>query len=94
MRRSTCNRLPAAGTTLRPQASVSALIDTSLVKPRATLRGETAVAQLAEDMRQNGQREGGVTDRDLELLGWTSGQLKEIGPQANLRAQALAGAGV
>ena len=41
-----------------------------------------------------GHRGGGVTDRDLELLGWTASQVKLIGADANLRAQALAGATV
>jgi hypothetical protein len=92
MRRSTCNRLPAAGTTIRPQAHVPDFIATAMVKPRAGLKGDAAVTQLADDMRQAGQREGGVTETDLELLGWTKSQLIELGKSANIRAQRLAGA--
>ena len=90
MRRRYCNKLTPIST-LRTQATVSALIDSSLTKPRASLTGEAATAQMAEDMRHAGQREGGITDRDLELLGWTAGQVKELAGAANIRAQRLAG---
>jgi hypothetical protein len=92
MRRSTCNRLPASSTSLRPQAIVPAFIDTALVAPRASLSGDAAVAQMADDMRLTGHREGGMTERDLELKGWTFDQVKALAPRANLRAQRLAGA--
>lgn len=90
MRRRHCNKLTSIST-LRTQATVSALIDSSLIRPRASLSGEAATAQMAEDMRHASQREGGVTDRDLELLGWTAGQVEELAPAANIRAQRLAG---
>jgi hypothetical protein len=92
-RRSTCNRLPAAST-LTPQATVSAIIDSALVLPRADLSGEAAIAQMADDMRLASQREGGITDRDLELKGWTGDQVKMLAPRANIRAQQLAGASI
>lgn len=94
MRRRYANRLPAAPSRLCTQAAVSAIIDSALVPPRAGLTGEAAVAQMADDMRLASQREGGVTDRELELKGWTSAQVKALAPRANIRAQQLAGASV
>jgi hypothetical protein len=87
-RQSRCNRLPAAPSTLRAQATVSALIDSALVKPRAGMTGDAAIAQLADDMR----RSESITRYDLETLGWTPGQLDAIGGKARTRAQRLAGA--
>ena len=93
MRRRNCNRLPASST-LQPAITVSSLIDSALVRPRASLTGHKATAQMAEDMRQGGHREGGVTERDLELLGWTAAQVRDLAAAANIRAQSLAGASV
>ncbi|QUS40598.1 hypothetical protein RPMA_18450 [Tardiphaga alba] len=74
-RRNTCNRLPGVTSTLPPSITISALIDNSTVSARPDLRGKAAVEQMADDMRQFGQREGGVSRDDLELLGWTSQQV-------------------
>lgn len=90
MRRRYCNKLTPIST-LRTQVTVSALIDSSLTKPRSSLIGPAAERQMADDMRQAAHREGGITDRDLELLGWTTGQVKELAGAANIRAQRLAG---
>jgi hypothetical protein len=85
-----CNRLPAART-LKPQVTVSALIESALVRPRASLSGTDAVAQLADDMR----RSETATRADLETMGWDRDQLNDtlIG-KARVRAQRLAGASV
>jgi hypothetical protein len=93
-RRSRCNRLTPAPSILPAQATVPGYIATALVAPRAGLKGAAATAQMAEDMRQAGHREGGITEGDLQLLGWTKGQIAEIGAAANIRAQQLAGATV
>jgi hypothetical protein len=66
------------------------LAPSAFVPPRATLTGDTALRQLAEDMRQASQREGGVTRDDLELLGWTSAQLDATAAAARRLAQSLA----
>jgi hypothetical protein len=87
-RRTRCNHLNASPSTLRTQATVSALIDSAMVQPRAGLTGAAAVAQLADDMR----RSESITRDDLETLGWTPGQLDAIGGKARTRAQRLAGA--
>ncbi|QDM32068.1 hypothetical protein FNL55_12550 [Tardiphaga sp. vice352] len=87
-RHNRCNRLPPAPSTLRTQATVSALIDSAMVQPRAGLTGAAAVAQLADDMR----RSESITRDDLETLGWTSGQLDALAGKARTRAQRLAGA--
>lgn len=91
MSRRNCNRLPAART-LKPAIQISPLIDSALVCPRASLRGAVATAQMAEDMRQGGHREGGVTEHDLKLLGWSREQICDLADAANIRAQSLAGA--
>lgn len=91
-RRSTCNRLPAAASsfTFTPQVTVSALIDSALVPPRAALAEGPATVQLAEDMR----RQDGITRDDLIVLGWTPDQLDALAGRARTRAQRLAGASV
>lgn len=91
MKRRHCNVLPAIST-LAAQATVSTLIATALVSPRAGMPKAAAIRQMAEDMRQAGQREGGCSDRDLQLLGWTAGQIAEFADGANVLAQSLAGA--
>jgi hypothetical protein len=84
-----CNRLPATRT-VKSQASVSALIRSALVRPRASLSGSDAIAQLADDMR----RSETATRADLETMGWTPDQLDALGDKARTRAQRLAGASV
>lgn len=91
---SRCNRLSAAASIIPPQATVSALIETALVPPRAGLAGDRATRQMAEDMRSAGHREGGMSRDDLELLGWTAAQIDSLAAKARTRAQALAGAGI
>ena len=83
-----------AGTTIRTQGTVSGIIKTALVAPRSKFEGAAAVRQLAEDMRQNGQREGGVSRGDLKLMGWSTSQLDMYGDLAAIRAQTLSGASV
>lgn len=92
MRRSTCNRLSGVSLHLNLQASVPAFIASAFVKPRATMAPAEAKRQMAEDMRQAGQREGGVTRDDLSRMGWTSEQIDTLAAAANIRAQQLAGA--
>ncbi len=82
-------RLPAQST-IRPAVTVSKLIDSAFVKPRGTLEGAAAVRQLADDMRQASQREGGITRDDLELLGWTPAQIDANAAPARALAQSLA----
>lgn len=90
-RRSTCNRLPAAST-LKTQATVSSLIDTALVSPRAGLEGRAAVERMADDFRKASQREGGLTRSEMKLSGWTDQQIDAFGDAANILAQSLSGA--
>ena len=73
--------------TLKPLTTVSPLIATALVPPRAGLTGAAAVDQLADDMR----RGESITRDDLENLGWTPGQLDAIAGKARTQAQKLAG---
>jgi len=75
-------------------APVSPLIDSALTPPRASLAGAAAVRRLAEDMRQAGSREGGVTEADLWLLGWSPEQIAEHVAPAREMAQRLSGASV
>lgn len=92
-RRNRCNTLPGrSGASLKSQAIVSKLIDSALIGPRAALDGAAAIAQLADDMRQASQREGGVTRDDLKLLGWTGAQIDTLADRARTRAQSLSGA--
>lgn len=72
-------------------AAVSDLIDTALTPPRAGLSGQAAVKRMAEDMRQAGDREGGITEADLYLLGWTQDQLTIHCAAARALAQAMSG---
>lgn len=92
MRRSSCNRLPGIPSFIAPQATVPGFIDSALTKPRASLEGKSATRQMAEDMRQAGHREGGVTRDDLSRMGWTALQIDQHAAAANIQAQALAGA--
>lgn len=92
MRRSLCNRLPAVSRSLPTQPAIPAYIDTALVKPRPAHSPSETVKRMADDMRQASYREGGVTEDDLQRLGWTPGQIKTHGPDARALAQQLAGA--
>lgn len=85
-----CNRLTARPSHLTAQAAVPAYIASSFVKPRAGMTDAQATAQMAEDMRQAASREGGITESDLELLGYTRAQIRIIVPGARRLAQALA----
>ena len=80
--------LPAAPSTIRPQPNIAPVIASSMVLPREKLKGEAAKLQMAHDMRQAGV----VTDRELEVMGWSEKQIREIGLDANRIAQSLAGA--
>jgi hypothetical protein len=80
--------LAPSRSTLRPLITVSPLIESAMVQPRAGLAGDAAVSQLADDMR----RSESITRNDLETLGWTPGQLDALGGKARTRAQKLAGA--
>lgn len=91
-RRRYANRLPASSTPARHQPAIPAFIDSSIVAPRANLRGDAATARMADDMRLASQREGGITRDDLELLGWTADQVTAIAGKARTRAQQLSGA--
>ena len=92
MRRSHCNHLPAARRLAPPYAAVPAFIDSALVAPRASLSPPAAVRRMADDMRQAGHREGGLTADDLATLGWSQAQIKTHGADARALAQQLAGA--
>lgn len=92
MRRTACNRLPSLRRTLVPQLRVPTYIDTALVKPRSDLSPNETIKRMADDMRQAGYREGGITEGDLEQLGFTRGQIKTYGADARALAQRLAGA--
>lgn len=87
-----CNRLPAAQRPPLGYFSVPGFIDTALVAPRAGLAPTAAVKRMADDMRQAGYREGGISEDDLARLGWSSGQIKTYGADARALAQQLAGA--
>lgn len=92
MRRSSCNRLPGVRFHALPaNAIVPSFIDSALIKPRASLQGQTATRQMADDMRQAGHREGGVTRDDLSRMGWTPLQIDTHAAAANIQAQAMSG---
>jgi hypothetical protein len=91
MRRSSCNIVKAGPSPRQPVIARPAYIDSALTRPRATLRGETAMRVMAEDMRQASQREGGLSRDDMLLLGWTAPQIESLVAAARERAQALAG---
>jgi hypothetical protein len=72
-------------------AAVSDLIDSALTSPRAGLSGQAAIKRMAEDMRQAAYREGGITEADLYLLGWTEDQLTTHCAAARQLADAMSG---
>lgn len=82
---------PSAASVLRPQPRIAAFIGSALVPPRAAMTDAEAIRQMAEDMRNASQREGGITEDDLEVLGFTRTQIKLLGRDAARRAQALSG---
>jgi len=53
---------------------------------RAAMRGERAIALMADDLQQRAAIASGVTERDLEVIGWTPDQLALYGPEAARRA--------
>jgi len=59
---------------------------------RAALRGEAAIARMADDLRTFAANLGTVTEADLELMGWTPNQLATHGAVARRRAYAEAAA--
>lgn len=67
------------------------LIAGNAVKPRAPLKGREAVEQMADDMRVANARNGGVTEQEMSLIGWTPAQIATHGEAARVRAQKLAG---
>jgi hypothetical protein len=91
MRRSHCNTLPGLSRILPSQPSIPSFIATALVAPRATLPTGAAKRQMAEDMRQASQREGGISRDDLQLLGWTPLQIDTLAPAARQLAQSMSG---
>lgn len=88
MRRSHCNRLPGLSRGTSAVPSIPAFIATSFVYPRANMTDAQATAQMAEDMRQAAYREGGVSELDLEILGFTPRQIRELSGHARRVAQA------
>jgi hypothetical protein len=82
---------PGVATTFRLQPAIPSFIDSSLVRPRASLSGAAITRQMASDMREAALREGGITRDDLEVLGWTSAQIDKYVAAAREQAQALSG---
>ncbi|MHC2241520.1 hypothetical protein [Bradyrhizobium elkanii] len=91
MRRTSCNRLPAASRAPTIQPTVPDYIDTALVKPRSPLSPSETVKRMADDMRAASYREGGITEDDLERLGFTRAQIKAHAADARVLAHQLAG---
>ncbi len=91
MRRTSCNRLPAARRPQAAQAAVPDYIDTALVRPRAPLSPSETIKRMADDMREASYREGGLTEEDLERKGFTRAQVKAYAADARIMAQHLAG---
>lgn len=84
-------RLPGVSTTFQPRPHIPDYIPTSFVQPRATMPDGTAIGQMADDMREGAYREGGVTEDDLKVKGWTAAQIKRLGEDARHLAQRRAG---
>lgn len=91
MRRPSCNRLPALIRATAAQATVPDYIDTALVKPRSPLSPSETIKRMADDMRAASYREGGITEDDLERLGFTRSQIKAHAADARALAHQLAG---
>lgn len=94
MSRHTIRRFPrpSAPSVPPPRGRVPAFIASSMVKPRAGMTDAEARTQMAEDMREAGQREGGITVDGLRLLGFTDSQITRLADSARVWAQALSGA--
>lgn len=84
-------RMPGTPSVLKPQPRIPAFIATSFVQPRAAMPDTTAIGQMADDMREGAYREGGVTEGDLALKGWTPAQIKRLSDSARELAQHRAG---
>lgn len=84
-------RLPGVTSTPRPQPNIPAFIASSMVPPRAGMADHDAKRQMADDMREGGQREGGMTRDGLLLLGWLPSQIDRLADAARVQAQALSG---
>jgi hypothetical protein len=82
---------PSAPSVLRPQPQVPKFIATSFVQPRAAMPDSVAIGQMAEDMREGAYREGGVTEADLLVRGWTPAQITRLAAPARQLAQRRAG---
>lgn len=84
-------RLPGVPTVFRPQPRIPDFIATSFVHLRSAMPDTTAIGQMAEDMREGAYREGGVTEDDLKVKGWTPAQIKRLSDDARQVAQRRAG---
>ncbi|CAM5403560.1 hypothetical protein AFEL58S_02075 [Afipia felis] len=82
------SRLPGLTSILKPQPTIPGFIESTISKPRASLSDAAAIKQMASDMRDASMREGGITRDDLELLGFTPGQIDRCVTDARMLAQA------
>ncbi|WP_445493147.1 hypothetical protein [Rhodopseudomonas sp. RCAM05734] len=82
-------RLPGIST-IRPTVTISPIIDSSLVAPRAAMSDAAATRRMAEDMREAVYREGGLTEEGLELLGYSADQIGALVRPARAMANRLA----
>lgn len=80
-------RLPGVTTAFAPRPRIPTYIPTSFVQPRAAMADRTAIVRMAEDMREGAYREGGVTEHDLQVIGWLPAQIKRFGERARELAQ-------
>jgi hypothetical protein len=87
----TCNRLTAVVRPQPPQGRVPAFIASAFVKPRAGMSDAEATRAMANDMLNAAYGEG-ITENDLEAMGYTRAQVKTLAPAARQRAHSLAGA--
>lgn len=85
------SRLPGVPSYFKAQPRIPDFIATSFVQPRAAMPDGTAIGQMADDMREAAYREGGVTEDDLKVKGWTPAQIKRLGDDARQLAQQRAG---
>ena len=60
----------------------------AITAARGPMKGEQAIAQMADDMRIINTRAGNVTADDLSLLGWTGRQIGEHAAAAREMAAA------
>lgn len=86
-------RMPGTTTIFQPRPTIPDFIPTSFVQPRGLMPDSTAIGQMAEDMREATYREGGVTEDDLKVKGWSAGQIKRLGDDARQLAQQRASMG-